>query len=125
MHIGIDASRALKGIRTGTEHYSANLLRELTVCPGARAHQFSCYVNSDESDPRALFDFDLPAGFRVRAIPFPRLWTHLRLSREMAQHPPRVLFVPAHVVPVIHPRCTVVTIHDLGYLYYPEAHTRS
>jgi glycosyltransferase involved in cell wall biosynthesis len=42
----------------------------------------------------------------------------------MACRPPRVLFVPAHVVPIIHPRRTVVTIHDLGYLYYPEAHTR-
>ncbi|HMA33064.1 MAG TPA: glycosyltransferase family 1 protein, partial [Chloroflexia bacterium] len=36
-----------------------------------------------------------------------------------------VLFVPAHVVPLVHPRRTVVTIHDLGYLYYPAAHTRA
>ncbi len=35
-----------------------------------------------------------------------------------------MLFVPSHVVPIIHPRRTVVTIHDLGYLYYPQAHTR-
>jgi len=27
-------------------------------------------------------------------------------------------------VPLLNPRRTVVTIHDLGYLYYPEAHTR-
>ncbi|HET9494547.1 MAG TPA: glycosyltransferase family 1 protein, partial [Chloroflexia bacterium] len=27
-------------------------------------------------------------------------------------------------VPPVHPRRTVVTVHDLGYLYYPEAHTR-
>jgi len=35
-----------------------------------------------------------------------------------------VLFVPAHVLPLIHPRRSVVTVHDLGYLYVPEAHTR-
>ncbi|HEU0165298.1 MAG TPA: glycosyltransferase family 1 protein, partial [Thermomicrobiales bacterium] len=28
----------------------------------------------------------------------------------------------AHVVPVLHPR-SVVTIHDLGYLHFPDAHT--
>ncbi|HMA38026.1 MAG TPA: glycosyltransferase family 1 protein, partial [Chloroflexia bacterium] len=83
MQIGIDASRAVRGTRTGTEHYSANLLRELTHTPGAQAHRFSCYVNSEERDARALFDFDLPANFRLRSIPFPRLWTHVRLSAEM------------------------------------------
>ncbi len=40
----------------------------------------------------------------------------------MARHRPDVLFVPAHVVPAIHPRHTVVTIHDLGYRHFPEAH---
>jgi glycosyltransferase involved in cell wall biosynthesis len=55
-------------------------------------------------------------------MPFPRLWTHLRLSWEMARRPPDLLFVPAHVLPIVHPRRSVVTIHDLGYLYYPEAH---
>ena len=33
-----------------------------------------------------------------------------------------MLFVPAHVLPLIHPRRSVVTVHDLGYLAYPEAH---
>lgn len=123
MYIGIDASRGVAGVRTGTEHYSANLLRELARLPAAQAHRFTCYVNSTEQDPRTLFGFDLPAHFRLRPIPFPRLWTHLRLSGEMLHRPPRVLFVPAHVVPPIHPRRSVVTIHDLGYLYYPQAHT--
>lgn len=54
-------------------------------------------------------------------MPFPRLWTHLRLSWEMVRRPPDLLFVPAHVVPLMHP-CSVVTVHDLGYIYYPQAH---
>jgi glycosyltransferase involved in cell wall biosynthesis len=52
------------------------------------------------------------------------MWTHLRLSWEMLRRPPGVLFVPSHVVPLRHPRRTVVTVHDLGYLEYPQAHTR-
>ncbi len=54
-------------------------------------------------------------------IPFPRLWTHLRFSWEMARRDPDLLFVPAHVIPLIHPR-SVVTVHDLGYIYHPQAH---
>jgi glycosyltransferase involved in cell wall biosynthesis len=37
------------------------------------------------------------------------------------QYPVNGLFVPAHVVPLYHPP-SVVTIHDLGYLHWPEAH---
>jgi len=41
----------------------------------------------------------------------------------MLSAPPDVLFVPSHVLPLIHPRRCVVTVHDLGYHYHPEAHT--
>jgi glycosyltransferase involved in cell wall biosynthesis len=73
---------------------------------------------------KAIFrtDFARESNVELRAIPFPRLWTHVRLSAEMLLHPPDVLFVPAHVLPLIHPRRSVVTVHDLGYLFYPEAH---
>ena len=40
----------------------------------------------------------------------------------MILHRPDLLFVPAHVLPIVHPRRSVVTVHDLGYLYFPEAH---
>jgi glycosyltransferase involved in cell wall biosynthesis len=40
----------------------------------------------------------------------------------MARRPPDLLFIPAHVLPIVHPRRSVVTVHDLGYLFYPEAH---
>jgi glycosyltransferase involved in cell wall biosynthesis len=33
-----------------------------------------------------------------------------------------VLFVPAHVLPLFCPVPALVTVHDLGYRYYPEAH---
>jgi glycosyltransferase involved in cell wall biosynthesis len=36
---------------------------------------------------------------------------------------PDILFVPAHVLPLYHPRKSVVTVHDLGYLHHPETHT--
>jgi glycosyltransferase involved in cell wall biosynthesis len=124
--IGIDASRAVLTQRTGTEHYSASLLHALAELPEAAAQPIALYVNlrNPQSAIRNL-QFDLPPAWRIRAIPFPRLWTHVRLSWEMLTRPPRTLFVPSHVVPLWHPRRTVVTIHDLGYLEYPQAHTRA
>ena len=123
--IGVDASRAVLAVRTGTEHYAAALLGALAELPEAAARRFALYVNlPDERAAIERLGFALPPAWHVRAIPFPRLWTHARLSAEMLVRRPRVLFVPSHVVPVVHPRRTVVTVHDLGYLYYPEAHTR-
>src|SRR6476469_1068295 len=123
--IGIDASRAVIGQRTGTEHYSASLLRALAELPEARERAVVLYVNlRDGREAEEKLQFALPEAWRVRAIPFPRLWTHVRLSAEMVAHRPGVLFVPSHVVPLLHPRKTVVTVHDLGYFVYPQAHTR-
>ncbi|HEY8598504.1 MAG TPA: glycosyltransferase family 1 protein [Thermomicrobiales bacterium] len=114
LQIGIDASRVGTGHRTGTEQYSAQLLEALGELD--RHNGYSLYVNSRQRPA-----LNLPANFRARLIPFPRLWTHARLSLEMLGHAPDLLFVPAHVVPLAHPR-TVVTIHDLGYRAFPEAH---
>jgi glycosyltransferase involved in cell wall biosynthesis len=43
---------------------------------------------------------------------------------ELLRHPPDVLFVPSHVLPLVCPVPGVVTVHDLGYLAYPETHRR-
>jgi glycosyltransferase involved in cell wall biosynthesis len=118
MLIGIDASRAVALQRTGTENYSLYLIRALIEL-GAE-HRFRLYFN--QAPNPGLFTEYVKVEHRV--IPFPRLWTQLRLAAETALHPPDVLFVPSHVVPFVHPRRCVVTIHDLGYLYYAQAHTR-
>ena len=119
MLIGIDASRATVARRTGTEVYSLHLIRELLAI--GEGHRFRLYLN--DAPQEGL----LPASGRCeqRVIPFPRLWTHVRLSAEMLTRPPDVLFVPSHVLPLIHPRRSVVTVHDLGHRHYPAAHTRA
>jgi len=114
MLIGIDASRSAAPERTGTENYSLNLIRHLLAL--GYDHHYCLYFNCPPSCELRITNYEL------RIMPFPHLWTHLRLSWEMARHPPDLLFVPAHVLPIVHPRCSVVTVHDLGYLYYPEAH---
>jgi glycosyltransferase involved in cell wall biosynthesis len=113
--IGIDASRMAWARRTGTEQYTAHLLEALV--PQGGSHRLRLYFNRLPEPRPAWLD-----QAEVRAMPFPRLWTHLRLSWEMLGRPPDVLFVPAHVLPLWRPRRTVVTIHDLGYLHVPGAH---
>jgi len=117
MLIGIDASRAMVARRTGTENYSLHLIRGL-LAEGTE-HRYRLYFN--QAPQPGLFSRS--ADWRV--IPFPRLWTHARLSWEMMRHPPDLLFVPSHVLPLVHPARSVVTVHDLGYHYYPETHTLS
>ncbi|HEY4688108.1 MAG TPA: glycosyltransferase family 1 protein [Anaerolineae bacterium] len=115
MLIGIDASRAVSAQATGTETYSHYLIRALIdLAPDRR---FRLYFNRPPDPDR----YRSPNA-ALKAISFPRLWTHLRLSVEVARYPPDILFIPAHVVPMLHPRRTVVTVHDLGYLHFPGAH---
>jgi glycosyltransferase involved in cell wall biosynthesis len=115
MLIGIDASRAVTTQRTGTENYALHLIRELLLL--GNGHRFRLYFR--QAPPVGLF----AADHEERVIPFPRVWTHVALSREMLARPPELLFVPSHVLPLAHPRRSVVTVHDLGYHYHPEAHT--
>jgi glycosyltransferase involved in cell wall biosynthesis len=127
MLIGVDASRMARARRTGTEAYSLHLIRALveTGCD----HQFRLYTPAplspdlgDEVAPIVPSEGQVDPCCEVRVIPFPRLWTHIRLAWEVSRHLPDVLFVPAHVMPLVCPVPSVVTVHDLGYLHYPEAH---
>jgi glycosyltransferase involved in cell wall biosynthesis len=120
MHTGIDISRIATMARTGTEQYTCEVLAAI-----ARHDLTNTYTLYCQRLPTTLPP--LGANMRVRCIPLPRLWTHVRLSVEVLRHAPDVLFIPAHVLPLGAPLVrrmrTVVTIHDLGYLQYPEAHT--
>ncbi|MEA3344762.1 MAG: glycosyltransferase family 1 protein, partial [Chloroflexota bacterium] len=108
----------MRPLRTGTENYSLHLIRALLKAGGG--HHYRLYFNLPVGH-RQPPPFP-PGPWEARVIPFPRLWTHLRLSWEMAQHPPDLLFVPAHVLPLLHPRRSVVTVHDLGFRFFPQAH---
>lgn len=119
MLIGIDASRATMLQRTGTENYTLYLVRALLDLD--RTNHYRLYFNS----PPAPDLFEHSDRVEWRVMPFPRVWTHARLAWEMLVYPPDVLFVPAHVVPWLSRARSVVTVHDLGYRYYPAAHTWS
>ncbi|MEW5989311.1 MAG: glycosyltransferase family 1 protein [Chloroflexota bacterium] len=123
MIVGIDASRATAAHLTGTEGYAYHLIHALINHAGRfgeSRYRLRLYFNRFPT-PGAFPD--LPFVEPV-IIPFPRLWTHLRLAWELHRRPPDVFFTPAHVIPYTYRGRSVATIHDLGYHYFPEAHTR-
>lgn len=105
--IGIDASRLTAQHRTGTEQYTLELLRAME--PHIDSDEIRLYLNS--SRPPS----ELPNIGEPICIPARRFWTLGRLSYEMLRDPPDLLFVPAHIIPPVHP-VSVMTVHDLGYL---------
>lgn len=117
LSFGIDASRAACAHRTGTETYSLELTKALAKLASPQ-RRFRLYT----PHPPQHTDWPDSPHVETRVIPWPRLWTHIRLAAELHRHPPDALFVPAHVLPLSCPVPAVVTVHDLGYLHYPEAH---
>ncbi len=116
MIIGIDASRANESERTGTEWYSYHLIQEFKKLD--LQNEFRLYSPGPLKDGLK----NLPKNFTSRVLKSPAemLWTQTRLAAEMIFNPPDVLFVPAHTIPIIHPKKTIVTCHDVGFERFPE-----
>lgn len=123
MLIGIDASRADRLEKTGVEWYAWHLIQALKKLSGQDAHSWLLY--SERALSQALGDVPLNWHQQVLSWPFKRLWTQVRLSMEMAQRRPDVLFVPAHTLPRVVPGRTVATIHDVGFFRHPELYSSS
>ncbi|OGY92335.1 MAG: hypothetical protein A3B31_00765 [Candidatus Komeilibacteria bacterium RIFCSPLOWO2_01_FULL_53_11] len=119
MVIGIDATRANKPQKTGVEWYSYHLIRELVKLPSP--HTFRLYFRNTPEE--GLAHLGANVEYRILRWPFRYLWTQARLSIEMLFSPPDMLFVPAAVVPPLHPARTVTTIHDVAYLPYPQSYS--
>lgn len=116
MLIGIDASRAVKKNRTGPENYSYEIIRNILALK--TDHKFILYAPHEPQDK-------FPSGENIswRVLPATRLWSQLRLARELSFNKPDVLFVPSHVVPLISYLPTVVTVHDLAFKYFPQSYS--
>ncbi len=116
MRIAIDASRTTLARRTGTERYALALLQALLALESG--HDFTLYFR-DTPAPGLLGG---GANVRQRVIPVSRLWTHAGFAAALWQDRPDVTFVPAHTLPLVFPGPAVVTVHDLGYRLFPQAH---
>lgn len=119
MKIAIDASRYNSDQPTGVEVYSSFII------PGVLK---KIWLNKD-------FDISLysPREFQLegcksvkyqkKIIPLRRLWTLVRLSLAMFRDKPDLLFVPSHGLPLITPKLTVITIHDVAFKHFRQAYS--
>jgi len=122
MIIGIDASRATKLNKTGVEWYAYHVIENLVKIDSQ--NNFVLYIK-DQPD-EWLKKIGERANVKIKRLrwPFKFLWTQKRLSWEMLLNPPDVLFIPASAIPFIHPKNTIVTIHDVGFMAYPQSYDR-
>lgn len=111
MVLGIDASRYGHEESTGVEWYCYHLFNELIPLLG-REHNTKIKLYSPTDFKSAA---ELPLNVKKRIIPLPRFWTILRLTLEMILHPVDELFVPSHTIPLIYPKKSVITIHDVAF----------
>lgn len=120
MIIGIDASRANHAEKTGVEIYAFHIIQELK-----KSIPSSVGVVLYSREPLVGELAVLPAHWQSKVLSWPpkKFWTQIRLSMEMLLHSPDVLFIPAHVAPLIHPKKTVMTVHDVAAYRFPSVYT--
>ncbi len=123
MKIGIEAERANIPNPTGVEHYAKQLILALAKIDGESGTPKNSYILYLRSQP-ANWIKELPSNFSYKVIPFPIFWTQLRISWEMIMHPVDALFIMASALPLIHPRNSTVTIHDIAWDFYPETFSK-
>jgi len=122
MVIGIDASQANKKERTGTEWYAFYILREWILTNAFSEHEVWLYIQMPLCDDLPA----LPKNWHVHILKWPPkiFWSQVRLSWEFLFSRIDLLFVPAHTIPLIHPRKTVTIVHDIGFETNPELYSK-
>lgn len=120
MKIAIDASRAFLDNKTGIEEYAyqiiKNLRRDLKDCEVVLYLRRGGKAKLEKS-------FEIPEKWEAKEIPFKYFWTQIGMAWEFLVNQPDVLFIPAHTIPWIHPKNSVVTVHGLEYEHCPESYS--
>jgi glycosyltransferase involved in cell wall biosynthesis len=120
MIIGVDGNEANVENKVGVSVYTSNLLAYFQS-HATESVQFIVYL-------RELPQRDLPKEtvfFKYKIVWGPVLWSQLFLPLYLWKlkffgQKLDVFFSPAHYIPRFCPFKTVVTIHDVSYLYFPE-----
>lgn len=120
MIVGIDVSRYGHSESTGVEWYSYHLLNELFPMLG-RDHNAEVRLYSPHDFIPAV---ELPFNVHKYILPFKKYWTLIRLSYEMLVKPVDRLFVPSHMLPLVVPKKSVITIHDVAFKKIPEVYDK-
>jgi glycosyltransferase involved in cell wall biosynthesis len=118
IRIAIDALESTLNNKVGMGHYCCNLIKALSLADFN--NQYSLYVKKSR-------DFDLTAAnpnFKYVQLGSPLIrsfWSQIRLPLELVFSRPDILHVPTgHKLPFNCPKKSIVTIHDLAFLKFPQ-----
>jgi glycosyltransferase involved in cell wall biosynthesis len=109
--VAVDLNPATREVVTGTEVFAREVGSRLkSAAPDLRWRFFA-------SRARAGLGVDLTV------VPFPRLWSQVRLPLALARAHADLLFVPSHAVPFAWPGKALTVVHDLAFERYPHAYS--
>lgn len=109
--IAVDVNPATRAVVTGTESYTREVSSRLPQAAPDLRWRFLA------SRPKAGLGVD------VLVIPFPRMWSQVRLPLRLVAENPRLLFVPGHVIPFAWPGKVLTVVHDLAFERFPDAYS--
>jgi glycosyltransferase involved in cell wall biosynthesis len=117
MILGIDASRANRDNKTGVEWYAWHLIENMKKNTPDNV-RVVLYSDKPLKGELAI----LPKNWECKILSWSlgMLWTQIRLSSEILTNKPDILFIPSHVFPIVHPKKTVMTVHDIAASKFPE-----
>lgn len=122
MKIGIEATSAVVSQKAGVGYYTYHLIRSMAQLSSV-AHTYTLYLRYPVSDVSRFFDVDASTAkcFVPKTLKFPYFWAQMRLPFELWRHPQEVYFFPASIIPLSYvPEKSVMTIHDVAFLFFPE-----
>jgi glycosyltransferase involved in cell wall biosynthesis len=122
LQIGING-RSLFRQLTGVQHYAREVTRALCALAPEEINftVFSGREGRGMEPGLPLAASPVPAGGPLRGM----VWEQTVLRRMAAKAGVDVLFSPANLAPLYPPASSVVTIHDLSFLLFPEYFSRS
>lgn len=117
MTIGIDGNEANVSRLVGVSVYAHQLLMRFQALKRPDL-QFVIYLK----EPPLPHMPEANASFRYRIIKPKKFWTQIGLPIDLFTHFPRpdVFFSPNHYAPRLSPVPSVIAIHDLAYLFFPD-----
>jgi glycosyltransferase involved in cell wall biosynthesis len=118
MQIAIDALEVSLNKRVGMGNYADNLIRSLALID--QNNNYTLYVNRLQNE----YDLIKQENFKYKKLNSPLIrsfWSQCRLPLELMFKKPDILHLPTgHKVPFNCPAHTLVTIHDLAFVKFPQ-----
>ena len=124
--VGINLLWLVPGVVGGSETYTTRLLHGLVERSSETDYTLFALPQFADAHP------ELAKSFKIAYAPVSGQWKSFRIAGEnswlAAQCRRRHIDLLHHAggtIPLVHPARSVLTIHDLQYLYYPEYFTRA